>query len=229
MNDQVISQKELIKIVVSRVIGFFLTFGIIFFLPAGTFSYWQAWVYLVILFIPMLFTMAYLIKNSPDLLERRMRMREKETTQKSIVIISAIFLALAYLLPGFDYRFGWSNIPPVLVIIADLFVVLGYVFIILVFRENRYASRVIEVDQTQTVISSGPYAIVRHPMYLGTIVMYVFSPLALGSYWAIIPALHIIPTLIARIINEEMVLSRDLKGYEEYKQKTKYRLFPGIW
>jgi protein-S-isoprenylcysteine O-methyltransferase Ste14 len=200
-----------------------------FFLPAGTFAYWEAWAYLAILFIPMFFVLRYLLKNEPELLERRMRMREKEAKQKLIIKLSYLYFLLAFLLPGFDKRFEWSNVPVVLVIAADILVLLGYGMIFLVFRENRYASRIIEVEQEQKVISSGPYAIVRHPMYLGVSIMYIFSPLALGSYWAMIPSLLIIPLLVVRIRNEESVLVRELKGYQEYLQKTKYRFFPGIW
>jgi protein-S-isoprenylcysteine O-methyltransferase Ste14 len=200
-----------------------------FFLPAGTLTYWEAWVYLGILFIPILSAGIYLLKNNPELLARRMRMREKEAEQRLIVKLSYIPFVLAFLLPGFDKRFGWSNVPVGVVVIADIFVLLGYGVVFLALRENRYASRIIEVEQGQTVISSGPYAVVRHPMYLGTLPLYTLSPLALGSYWAMIPAILIIPFIVARIRNEESVLGRELKGYKEYMQKTKYRLVPGIW
>jgi protein-S-isoprenylcysteine O-methyltransferase Ste14 len=200
-----------------------------FFLPAGTISYWEAWVYMAIIFIPMLLVLAYLLKNDPDLLERRMKMRERETEQKLIVKLSVFQFLLAYLLPGFDQRFGWSNVPAAVVIVAELLVLTGYGIFFLVLRENRYASRVIEVEQAQQVITSGPYRIVRHPMYLGLLAFYIFSPLALGSYWAMIPAFLIVPIFVARIRNEEIVLTRDLKGYQEYKQKTTNRLIPGIW
>jgi protein-S-isoprenylcysteine O-methyltransferase Ste14 len=201
----------------------------LFFLPAGTFAYWEAWVYLAILFIPMVFVFVYLLKTDPELLERRLRTREKEGAQKRIIKLSYFYFLLAFLLPGFDRRWGWSTVPLDIVIVADLLVVLGYGIFALVLRENRYASRIIEVEQEQKVISSGPYRIVRHPMYLGMLLMYLFSPLALGSYWAVIPSALIIPLLVARIRNEERVLMRDLKGYPDYIQKTKYRLVPGIW
>jgi protein-S-isoprenylcysteine O-methyltransferase Ste14 len=223
------SRGELIKLVASRLLIFFPVMFALFFLPAGTFAYWEAWVYLAILLIPMLFVMSYMLKNEPDLLARRMRMREKEAEQKLIVKLSYIPFLLAFLLPGFDKRFGWSNVPVGVVVIADILVLLGYIFVFFVFRENRYASRIIEVEQEQTVISSGPYALVRHPMYLGALLMYVLSPLALGSWWAMIPGACIIPVLVARIFNEESVLAKELKGYQEYMQKTRYRLIPGIW
>jgi len=219
----------LIRMVAVRLLVAIPVLFAFFFLPAGTISYWEAWVYMAIIFIPMLLVLAYLLKNDPDLLERRMKMRERETEQKLIVKLSVFQFLLAYLLPGFDQRFGWSNVPAAVVIVAELLVLTGYGIFFLVLRENRYASRVIEVEQAQQVITSGPYRIVRHPMYLGLLAFYIFSPLALGSYWAMIPAFLIVPIFVARIRNEEIVLTRDLKGYQEYKQKTTNRLIPGIW
>jgi protein-S-isoprenylcysteine O-methyltransferase Ste14 len=222
-------QKQLLNLVFSRVIvAIPVIFGILF-IPAGTLNYWEAWVYLAVLFLPMGFVLSYLLKNSPDLLERRMKLREEKGPQKLIVSASAFVILLAFILPGFDQRYGWSQVPAWLVIAADGCVLLGYALIIWVFRTNRFASRVIEVAENQQVISSGPYALVRHPMYVGTILMYALSPLALGSYWAVLPGLLIIPTLVARILNEEQSLVKDLAGYGEYMQRVRYRLFPGIW
>ena len=229
MSSTQISQAELIKLVIVRFLVVLLALSAMFFLPAGTWAYWEAWVYLAILFIPVFFVLIYLLKNEPELLVRRMRLREKEAQQKLIIKLSYIPFLLAYLLPGFDKRFGWSNVPVWVIVAADILVLLGYGLIVLVFRENRYASRIVEVEQGQAVISSGPYAVIRHPMYLGAILLYVLSPLALGSYWAMIPSILIIPVIVARIWNEESVLVRDLKGYQEYMQKTRYRLIPGLW
>ncbi|MBK8049686.1 MAG: isoprenylcysteine carboxylmethyltransferase family protein [Anaerolineales bacterium] len=199
------------------------------FLPAGTLAYWEAWIYLAVILIPMTFALIVLYRKAPELLERRMRMREKEATQRKIINLSLLYFLVVFMLPGFDKRFGWSNVPVAVVLVGDLIVLLGYCFILYVFRENQYASRVVEVDEGQQVISTGPYAVVRHPMYLGVTLMYVFSPLALGSYWAMIPALLIIPILVMRIRNEEEVLSRELAGYPAYTQQIRYRLLPGIW
>ena len=229
MSNSQSSQGELIKMVFVRFLGAVLVLSAMFFLPAGTLAYWEAWGYLAILFIPMLFVLFYLLKNDPGLLARRMKTREREAEQKLIIKLSFIPFLLAFLLPGFDKRFGWSNVPVGMVVMADILVLLGYGIVFLVFRENRYASRVVEVEQEQTVISSGPYAMIRHPMYLGSLLLYILSPLALGSYWAMIPAILIIPVIIARIRNEESVLARDLSGYQEYMQKTRYRLIPGMW
>jgi protein-S-isoprenylcysteine O-methyltransferase Ste14 len=220
---------ELLRMAIVRFGLSIIIIPAIFFIPAGTFAYWQAWVYIVVLFAPLGFVLVYLLKYAPGLLERRMHSQEKEKEQQAIVMASFVFFILAFLLPGFDFRFGWSHMPVALVIVSNVLVFAGYMFVFRVFRENRYASRVVEVEEEQSVISTGPYSLVRHPMYLGTSVMYLASPLALGSYWAFIPALFILPILILRLLNEEKVLERDLKGYKEYEAKVKYHLFPGIW
>lgn len=212
-----------------RFLPAFLVLSAMFLIPAGTFAYWEAWTYMAILLIPMFFVLIYLIKNDPGLLARRMKMKEKEAEQKLIIKLSYIPSLMIFLLPGFDKRFGWSNMPLGVVVTADILVLLGYGIFFLVLKENPYASRIIEVEPGQTVIASGPYAKVRHPMYSGVLLLYICSPLALGSYWAIIPAVFNIPVIVARILNEEKVLTRDLEGYEEYMQRTRYRLIPGIW
>jgi len=204
-------------------------FGAIFFLPAGTLDYWQAWAYMGVVLIPMLFVLVYLLRRDPELLARRLQMRERERTQKGIIGLSMIFLLAAFVLPGLDRRWGWSVMPWWVAVAADLLVLLGYAMIFRVFRENAYTSRTVQVEQGQQVISTGPYAIVRHPMYVGVVVFYLASPIALGSWWAFIPAAVILPILVVRILNEEQILERDLPGYKEYKLKTRYRLLPGIW
>jgi protein-S-isoprenylcysteine O-methyltransferase Ste14 len=229
MENSSISRSELMKLVVSRLVLGIPVLLIILFLPAGTFSFWEAWVYLAILLVPMFAAMVYMINKAPELLVRRMKFKEKEVEQKLIIKLSFIPFLLAFILPGIDRRSGWSNVPVPVIVGADILVIVGYIFVLMVFKENQYASRVIEVVSGQKVIQSGPYRIVRHPMYLGSVLMYVASPLALGSYWAVIPALFILPILMARIVNEEKVLIKELEGYSDYKLKTRYRLFPGIW
>jgi protein-S-isoprenylcysteine O-methyltransferase Ste14 len=224
-----LTQGELLKRVLVRLLVAIPALILILFLPAGTFAYWEAWVYLAILLLPMCFVLIYLLRNDPGLLERRMRMREKEAEQGRIIKLSLLYFLFVFMLPGLDHRFGWSHVPVAVVLFADLVVLLGYGLIFLVFRENRYASRVVEVEAEQEVIRTGPYAVVRHPMYSGTLLMYLLSPLALGSYWAMIPALLIVPILVARIRNEEAVLGRELKGYQAYMQQTRFRLLPQIW
>jgi len=224
-----LSQSELIKLVGSRLIVGIPAALLILFLPAGTFAYWEAWLYLAILLIPISIVMFYLLKKSPELLARRMKLKEKEAEQELIIKLSFIPSLLAFILPGIDKRFGWSNVPVPIIVAAEIFVLSGYILFFLVLKENQFASRVIEVEKGQKVIQSGPYRLVRHPMYMGALLMYVASPLALGSYWAIIPAISIIPIFIARIISEERVLTKELEGYSDYKLKTRYRLIPGIW
>lgn len=227
-------EKQLSKGKLFGLVFFRLILGIpvlmaMFILPAGTWNYWEAWVYMGVLFIPMFLVLIYLLINSPELLERRLQMRERETKQSRIIQISILYFLVVFLMPGFDKRFGWSQASVVAVIVADILVLLGYSIFFLVLRENRYAARTIQVEQDQQVIRSGPYALVRHPMYLGMMILTVFSPLALGSYWAVIPGLAIIPILVARIINEETLLAKELTGYTEYMQQTRYRLIPGVW
>ena len=222
-------RNQLIKTVLSRLLMALPMFMLFFFLPAGTWNYWQAWVYLAILFIPMFFAMFYLLKNNPELLERRMRMKEERSGQKKVVGISLVFLLLTFLLPGFDKRFGWSIVPIEVVVAAQICVLAGYLIVFRVMQINSFASRVIEVAPEQRVIDTDLYAIVRHPMYMGAMVLYVMSPLALGSYWSVIPALGMIPILVARIKDEELMLEKELPGYLEYKKKTKCRLIPYVW
>ncbi len=225
-----VNRKQLLKKVLIRLLMAVVLLGAVFFLPAGTFDYWQAWVYMVILITPATLTMLYLLMKAPDLLERRMKMKEKETEQKLIVKLSFIFYIVLFLIPGFDKRYGWSDVSVIIVICADILIFLGYLLFILVIKENRYASRVIEVAEEQKVISTGPYAVVRHPMYVSSLLIFIFSSLALGSYWAaLIPSVFIILLIGARIINEENVLQEELPGYCAYIEKAKYRLIPRIW
>lgn len=229
MDTTPLTQDQLVRLVAKRLLVVIPLLFAMLFLPAGTLDYWEAWLYLAVLFVPMVFVFRYLIKNEPELLERRMRYREPEREQKRIMGIGNAVFILIFLIPGFDRRFGWSDVPVAWVLVADVVVLLGYGFVFLVFRENSYASRVVTVEAGQKVISTGPYAYVRHPMYLGALALYIASPLALGSFWGMLATTLIIITIVFRIGNEETVLVRDLAGYEEYRQRVKYRLVPGIW
>ena len=199
------------------------------FLPAGSLYYWQAWVYCGVIFTPVIFVVFYFLKKDPELLERRMRMKEKEEKQKLIQKFGIIIFFIGFIIPGLDYRYHWSNVPVLIVIAANAIVFSGYLLVFFVLRENSYASRIIEVEKGQKAITTGPYAIVRHPMYLGVLLMYLFTPLALGSYWAIIFFLPLVPLIVFRLLNEEEVMLRELLGYEEYCKKTRYHLIPFIW
>jgi protein-S-isoprenylcysteine O-methyltransferase Ste14 len=217
------------KQVYLRLIAAPVVLGLMLFVPAGSFFYWQAWLYCGVIFVPLVFAVRYFLRNDPELLERRMKMQEKEGGQQCIVNISAVIFLIGFLLPGLDYRFGWSAVPGALVLAADAIVFLGYLITFLTLRENSFASRIIEVDKEQKVIATGPYAYIRHPMYLGTIIMFLFTPLALGSFWAVIPFLALPAFIVFRILDEEAVLRRELPGYQEYCGTVRYRLVLGIW
>jgi protein-S-isoprenylcysteine O-methyltransferase Ste14 len=223
------ANKKVSWIAVGKIIIGILILPVLFFLTAGTFRYWQAWLYLAVIFLPAAFVLVYFARNDPAFLNRRMQFKEPEVEQKKIVSFSAVPLILQFVLPGLDVRSGWSRLSDSIVLLGAALTLLGYIIVILTFMKNRFASRVIVVEEGQKVITTGPYKLVRHPMYFGTILLYTFSPLALGSYWAVIPALFMIPVLVYRIINEEEVLKRDLPGYIEYTEKTRYRLIPGLW
>lgn len=223
------SRGDLVKAACSRLAAGVLILWAVFFLPAGTLAYWEAWAYSAVIIVPMLFAFAYLLRHSPELLERRLRMKEKEPRQRRIVAISYPFYVLAFMLPGLDRRFDWSSVPVAAVLGADVLVMIGYGVIFLALRENSHASRIVEVEPGQKVVTSGPYAVVRHPLYLGVLLMHICTPPALGSWWAMIPALLIVPVLVARIGHEESLLERDLEGYREYRARTRYRLVPGLW
>jgi protein-S-isoprenylcysteine O-methyltransferase Ste14 len=202
-----------------------LLLGVVLFLSAGSFRYWEGWIFWFINFVSIFFITVYFLKKSPELISRRMKY--KENTRK----VPAMFnlYLLGYIIPGLDFRYHWSIVPPALVIAANIIYFLGFMLIIFVFRENTYASTVVQVEEEQKVITTGPYKVVRHPMYTGMLLMLLFTPLALGSYWAIIPFLLSVPVIIIRAIGEEEVLVRELQGYREYCLKTPYRLIPFIW
>ena len=221
--------KSLIKKILKRFSLIPIVLGLITLVPAGTFNFWQVYVYIGILVIPMIFVLFYFLKNDPLFLERRTRAREKEKAQKIIQIVFSLIFLSGFVIPGLDKRFGWSDVPIYIVLITDIIILLGYLLIFFVFRQNSYASRVVEVDKSQKVITTGLYSIVRHPMYLGVLIMYIPTPVALGSYWGLIPMATIPLAIVFRILNEEKVLSKDLPGYKEYCQKTRYRLIPLIW
>jgi len=221
--------KHLMKKIIIRFSLFPVFLGLITLLPAGTFIYWQFYVYIAVLVIPMIFVILYFLWNDPQFLERRTRAKEKERAQVIIQITFSIIFLSGFIVSGLDQRLGWSNIPGSIVFFTDVIILLGYLIIFFVFKQNSYASRVVEVDNNQKVISTGIYRIVRHPMYVGVLIMFIPTPIALGSYWGLIPMATILLAIVLRIVNEETVLIRDLPGYKEYCQKTKYRLIPFIW
>lgn len=198
-------------------------------LPAGTYDFWQVYVYFGCFMLIAFAGIAYFLKYDPELLERRLKTREKEDQQKLIMAIMGISVVAIYLVPGFDKRFGWSDIPTWLVLAGDALAMGGYVFMLYTTKVNSFAGRIIEVEQGQKVIDVGPYGRIRHPMYSAALLMYLGTPLALGSWWALVPVAIVPICLAARILNEEAVLQRELEGYTEYCQRLKWRLLPGVW
>ncbi len=224
----VAKQGLLLKVIVKFALAVaFIALGS--FVPAGTIRYWQAWLYLALILGSMTAILVFLYKKDPDLLERRMKAKEKERPQRRLMaFFFPVFLAV-WIVPGFDIRWGWSSVPVWLVVAADVLFLLSYGCFFLVLRANSYASRTVEVDRGQSVITTGPYAVVRHPMYTAILGIYAMTPLALGSYWALCAVLPLPLVLVLRIRNEEQVLLRELPGYEDYRTRTKYRLIPLIW
>jgi protein-S-isoprenylcysteine O-methyltransferase Ste14 len=206
--------------------------GLLIFATAGSVRYWQAWLYLSIFTGASVLTTLYLLKKDPALLKRRMRggpSAEKRTTQKIIMLFtSAGFIALL-VLPALDHRFGWSYVPIGVVVAGDALVAIGFYFIFLVYRENTFTSATIDVVENQTVISTGPYAIVRHPMYASGSLYLLGTPLALGSYWGLPVVAAMFPFLMWRLFDEERFLATNLPGYREYQEKVRHRLVPFLW
>jgi protein-S-isoprenylcysteine O-methyltransferase Ste14 len=209
-----------------------LVTGALLFAAAGTFDYWQAWAFLAIYFTVSLAITLYLVKKDPALLARRMSggpFAEKERSQRIIMSFASIGFIGLLVLPGLDRRFGWSQMPANVVIAGDIVVVLGWVGIFFVFRENSYSSATIELAADQRVISTGPYALVRHPMYAAALVMLLGMPIALGSWWGVLTMAAVVPAVVWRLLDEERFLARNLPGYAEYQRKVRYRLLPLVW
>ena len=206
--------------------------GLLLLMPAGTIAYWQAWVYLGIFVGASALTTVFLIRRDPALLERRMRggpTAEKRPVERLIMVFTSLGFIALLVVPALDRRFGWSGVPGWAVIVGDVLVVVGFYFIFLVYRENTFTSATIEVAPGQTVISTGPYAIVRHPMYASALLYLVGTPLALGSYWGLVPLAALLPFLMWRLFDEERFLAESLPGYVEYQRKVRHRLIPRIW
>ena len=212
-----------------RLLAGVLLIGAFVLLPAGTFDYWQAWLYTAVLFTPLVVMAVILLVFDPAFLGRRMNLRESQSEQKLAIAGLSLLIIVLLLIPGFDRRFSWSQVPTWLVLISDGLILLGFLLFGLTMRENRFAGRVVEVQEEQKVISSGPYALVRHPMYLAVTLIFGFTPLALGSYWGLIASILFPLMLVPRILNEEKVLREGLSGYKEYTFKVRWRLMPLVW
>jgi protein-S-isoprenylcysteine O-methyltransferase Ste14 len=209
-----------------------LVMAALLFTPAWTFDYWQAWMFLAVYFASSLAITLYLMKKDPKLLERRMSggpIAEKEPTQKIIMSLASVGFVGLIVLPALDHRFAWSYMPPAVALAGDVLVVLGWLAIFFVFKVNTFTSATIELAPDQKVISTGPYALVRHPMYAGGLVMLLGIPIALGSWWGLLVIVAMMPALIWRLFDEEKFLARNLHGYVEYQRKVRHRLIPLVW
>jgi len=206
--------------------------GVILFVAAGSARYWEAWAYLAIFGGAAALLTLQLLERDRALLERRMHggpTAERRPAQKLIMLGTSIGFVALLVVPALDYRFGWSTVPVGVVVAADVLVVLGFVLIARVYRENTFSSATIQIAANQRVVSTGPYAIVRHPMYVGGLVYLGATPLALGSLWGLIPITAILPLLIWRLLDEEHYLARELPGYADYQRRVRYRLVPFVW
>lgn len=218
----------LLNALIKFISGLLLVVGLIF-VPAGTLKYPNGWLFICLLFVPMLFLGVALLFKAPNLLKKRLDSKEKESVQKSVVALSGILFLLGFILAGLDYRFSWSCVPIWVVIVASIILLLAYALYAEVMRENAYLSRTIKVEKGQQVIDTGLYGIVRHPMYMSTVLLFLTIPIVLGSWYALIPFACYPIIIVVRIINEEKVLELELEGYNEYKKKVKYRLIPFLW
>ncbi len=220
--------KLAVSAIAKFLLGLILVAALIF-IPAGSLSYTNGWLFIGLLFVPMLILGIILLIKSPALLEKRLNAKEKAATQKGVVAASGLLFLVGFIIAGLDFRFSWSNVPMWAVIVASIVLLVSYALYAEVMRENAYLSRTIEVQENQRVIDTGLYSIVRHPMYAVTIWLFLSIPIVLGSLWAVLCFLPYIAVIVVRIINEEKLLERELSGYTEYKKKVKFRLLPFIW
>ena len=206
-----------------------LIIGLLIFVPAGTINYWNGWLFMGILFVPMFIAGIVMLIKSPDLLKKRLNVKEKENEQKQVVALSGLMFLVGFIIAGLNYRYNWFILPNIVIIISSVIFVISYILYAEVLRENAYLSRTIEVQENQKVVDTGLYGIVRHPMYSITILLFLSMPLILGSIISFVIFLIYPFIIIKRIKNEEVVLERELNGYSEYKKKVKYKIIPFIW
>ncbi|MBR3403425.1 MAG: isoprenylcysteine carboxylmethyltransferase family protein [Parasporobacterium sp.] len=203
--------------------------GVLLFLPAGSFAYWQGWLLIGILFVPMFFAGLVMLKRNPELLQKRLRDREEQNEQKAVIFMSGLMFLAAFIVAGLNFRFQWIVMPSWICVAAAVLFLLGYLLYAEVLRENVWLSRTVEVQENQKVIDTGLYGIVRHPMYLSTLILFLSMPLVLGSVISFVITLLYIPLIARRIRNEEQVLEAGLQGYTQYKKKVKYKVIPFVW
>ena len=203
--------------------------GVLLFVPAGTLGYWQAWLLIGILFVPMFIAGLVMMKNCPDLLRKRLNVREEQAEQKTVILLSGLMFLAAFVAAGLNFRFSWLVLPSWVSWASAAVFLLAYALYAEVLRENAYLSRTVEVQENQKVIDTGLYGVVRHPMYMTTLLLFLAMPLILGSAFSFVITLAYIPIIAKRIRNEEEVLERGLAGYAEYKQRVRYKVIPFIW
>ncbi len=209
-----------------------VTLAALLFLPAWTLDYWQAWMFLLVFSVSVLLITVYLMSRDPGLLERRIQAgpgAEREALQKIIQFLASVVFVAMFVVSALDHRFRWSTVPVYVVMAGDSLVALGLLGVFFVFRENTFTSATIEVDTAQVVISTGPYAFVRHPMYIEALIMLAGVPLALGSWWGLLTLIPMTLVIVWRLLDEERFLAQNLSGYQEYTQRVRYRLLPFIW
>ena len=206
-----------------------LLVGLLLFLPAGTLRFPYGWLFMGLLFVPMLIAGFVMLFRSPDFLAKRLDAKEKQATQKGVVALSGLMFVAGFVVAGLDFRFGWSKMPLAVTVMASALFLAAYTLYAEVMRENAYLSRTIKVEEGQTVVDTGLYGIVRHPMYMATVLLFLMIPVVLGSWYALIPFAFYPAIIIIRLKDEEDLLTRELPGYEAYKQKVKYRLIPFVW
>lgn len=221
--------KELFIKAITRYLMGIIIVGLLLFIPAGTIKYWNAWLFIEVLFIPMFIAGIVMMVKNPKLLKSRLDLKENENEQKEVIIYSGLMFIIGFIIAGLNFRYTWIIMPDIVVIISSVLFLIAYMFYAEVLRENTYLSRTIKVEKDQKVIDTGLYGIVRHPMYSITIFLFLTIPLILGSIPSFIIFLIYPFIIIKRINNEEKVLEKELKGYKEYKNKVKYRLIPFIW
>ena len=222
------NKKLFIEAIAKFMLGVVLI-GLLLFIPANTLSYWNGWLFMGLLFIPMFIAGIVMMIKSPELLRKRLNAKEKESEQKIVVKLSGLMFLVGFIIAGLNYRYNWILLSNYVVIISSIIFIIAYIIYAEVLRENAYLSRTIEVQENQKVIDTGLYGIVRHPMYAVTILLFLSMPLILGSFISFIIFL-VYPFIIAkRIKNEEEILEKELKGYLEYKKKVKYKMIPYIW
>jgi len=215
-----------------RLLPFMIAVATVLFVAAWTICYWQAWAFLLVFFGSSFAITAYLAKHDPALLERRLAAgpsAEKEKSQKLIQLLAMVAFIPIFVFPAIDHRYGWSSVPASVALAGDMLILMGFFAVFLVFKENSYASSIIEVGAEQKVVATGPYAIVRHPMYSGALVTLVGVPLALGSWWGLLLVIPITAVLVWRLLEEEKFLTKNLPGYPEYQNKVRFHILPMLW